>query len=192
MIPRKPRIPSTVPRRLPTPSAFVATLRRSGRGLQADRRTSPIAAGTARAVSDGARLRRGAKWHVRQRSAVRASSVGGHSRTLARANVQPNRYRRRRVVHGRRPPYVALPGHARQPTTPDARGGYGSILSKRTRWWTAELEQVHVASTRSPVDLLQAAPGLSAARVVADARRPRRRASSQLPRRAGASAYCDA
>ena len=35
----------------------------------------------------------------------------------ASVNVQPYRYRRRRVVHGRRPPYVALPGQPRQPTT---------------------------------------------------------------------------
>jgi hypothetical protein len=57
-------------------------------------------------------------------------------------NVQPNRYRRRRVVHGRRPPYVALPGQT--PATheicvgadhsPPATGrrnpqGHGSILS---------------------------------------------------------------
>src|SRR5713101_3815456 len=35
----------------------------------------------------------------------------------ARVNVQPDRYRRRRVVHGRRPPYVALPDPLRQPTT---------------------------------------------------------------------------
>src|SRR5206468_8195427 len=34
-----------------------------------------------------------------------------------RVNVQPNRYRRRRVVHGRRPPYVALPGQT--PATHD-------------------------------------------------------------------------
>ena len=34
-----------------------------------------------------------------------------------RVHVQPNRYRRRRVVHGRRPPYVALPDPLRQPTT---------------------------------------------------------------------------
>jgi hypothetical protein len=34
----------------------------------------------------------------------------------AGVHVQPDRYRRR-VVHGRRPPYVALPGHPRQPTT---------------------------------------------------------------------------
>jgi hypothetical protein len=32
-------------------------------------------------------------------------------------NIQPDRYRRRRVIHGRRPPYVALPGTPRQPTT---------------------------------------------------------------------------
>jgi hypothetical protein len=31
-------------------------------------------------------------------------------------NVQPDSYRRR-LVHGRRPPYVALPGAPRQPTT---------------------------------------------------------------------------
>src|SRR5712692_1601328 len=45
--------------------------------------------------------------------------VGAHRRQpdRARVNVQPNRYRRHRVVHGRRPPYVALPGHPRQPTT---------------------------------------------------------------------------
>jgi hypothetical protein len=35
----------------------------------------------------------------------------------ARVNVQPNRHRRRRVVDGRRPPYVALPDPLRQPTT---------------------------------------------------------------------------
>src|SRR6266511_4473738 len=34
----------------------------------------------------------------------------------ARVHVQPDRYRRR-LVHGRRPPYVALPGTPRQPTT---------------------------------------------------------------------------
>jgi len=34
----------------------------------------------------------------------------------ARVHVQANGYRRR-LVHGRRPPYVALPGHSRQPTT---------------------------------------------------------------------------
>jgi len=34
-----------------------------------------------------------------------------------RVNVQPNGYRRHRVVHGRRPPYVALPDPLRQPTT---------------------------------------------------------------------------
>ena len=45
--------------------------------------------------------------------------VGAHRRQpdRARVNVQPDRYRRRRVVHGRRPPYVALPGPPRQPTT---------------------------------------------------------------------------
>jgi hypothetical protein len=31
-------------------------------------------------------------------------------------DVQPGSYRRR-LVHGRRPPYVALPGTPRQPTT---------------------------------------------------------------------------
>ena len=31
-------------------------------------------------------------------------------------HVQPHRYRHR-LDHGRRPPYVALPGHPRQPTT---------------------------------------------------------------------------
>jgi hypothetical protein len=34
----------------------------------------------------------------------------------ARVNIQPHR-NRRKVIHGRRPPYVALPGHPRQPTT---------------------------------------------------------------------------
>src|SRR5439155_17674917 len=45
--------------------------------------------------------------------------LGAHRRQphRARVHVQPDRYRRRRVVHGRRPPYVALPGQPRQPTT---------------------------------------------------------------------------
>src|SRR5438093_12431293 len=34
-----------------------------------------------------------------------------------RVNVELHRYRRRRVVHGRRPPYVALPGQT--PSTHD-------------------------------------------------------------------------
>jgi hypothetical protein len=37
-----------------------------------------------------------------------------------RMHVQPNRYRRR-LIHGRRPPYVALPGTPRQPTTMSKR-----------------------------------------------------------------------
>jgi len=41
--------------------------------------------------------------------------------------------------------------------------------SKRTCWLPAELEQVRVANTRSPVDSLQVARDLSAARVAADA-----------------------
>src|SRR5204863_473887 len=45
--------------------------------------------------------------------------IGAHRRNSNRASVhaQPNRYRRRRVVHGRRPPYVALPGQT--PATHD-------------------------------------------------------------------------
>lgn len=69
--------------------------------------------------------------------------VGAHRRQSDRASVdiQPDRYRRK-VVHGRRPPYVALPDPLRQPTTnaqapttlrqqPDTAPpkGRGSILS---------------------------------------------------------------
>jgi len=45
--------------------------------------------------------------------------VGAHRRQphRARMHIQPNRHRRHRVVHGRRPPYLALPGHPRQTTT---------------------------------------------------------------------------
>src|SRR6476661_8574875 len=74
--------------------------------------------------------------------------VGAHRRQpdRARMDVQPNRHRRRRVVHGRRPPYVALPGpnpathdkcvgadHSPTTTGHRARKGHGSILSKIRR-----------------------------------------------------------
>jgi hypothetical protein len=72
--------------------------------------------------------------------------LGAHRRQpdRARMDVQPNRHRRRRVVHGRRPPYVALPGpnpathdkcvgadHSPTTTGHRARKGHGSILSKK-------------------------------------------------------------
>src|SRR5207245_10337356 len=77
----------------------------------------------------------------------------------ARMDVQPNRYRRRRVVHGRRPPYVALPGpnpathdkcvgadHSPPATGHRSPRGYGSILSKRElRSGSARIEHVLAA-----------------------------------------------
>src|SRR2546425_2797404 len=71
--------------------------------------------------------------------------VGAHGSEPDRVlvDVQPDGYRRgRRVMHGRRPPYVALPGPPRHPTTMRRRRPLslqtgrrpamgGSILSKR-------------------------------------------------------------
>jgi hypothetical protein len=67
---------------------------------------------------------------VRKRALVEqliAADSGESDRT--RVHVQPNRYRRR-LVHGRRPPYLALPGTPRQPTT--MRGRRPTRQPKRT------------------------------------------------------------
>src|SRR3954466_11255231 len=87
--------------------------------------------------------------------------VRAHRRQSHRSGVhiQPDRYRPR-LAHGRRPPYVALPGAPRQPTTnecvgadhsPPATGrraqrGYGSILSRRT----AERSYLARTTARAP------------------------------------------